>query len=87
MQFQAFNVINGGDHAGNRLAMQEFMILPVGASSFTEAMRMGSEVYHHLKSVVKACHLSSYQLISYRFYTFINVESSFILMFAGQVWH
>ena len=52
---QAFNVINGGDHAGNRLAMQEFMILPVGAASFTEAMRMGSEVYHHLKSVVKAC--------------------------------
>jgi len=50
----AFNVINGGDHAGNRLAMQEFMILPVGASSFSEAMRIGSEVYHHLKSVIKA---------------------------------
>jgi enolase len=49
----AFNVINGGDHAGNRLAMQEFMILPVGASSFTEAMRMGTEVYHHLKAVIK----------------------------------
>merc|ERR1711887_414740 len=45
----AFNVINGGSHAGNKLAMQEFMILPTGASSFTEAMRMGSEVYHHLK--------------------------------------
>lgn len=39
----AFNIINGGSHAGNRLAMQEFMILPVGAASFTEAMRMGSE--------------------------------------------
>merc|ERR1712179_458656 len=39
----AFNVINGGSHAGNKLAMQEFMILPTGASSFTEAMRMGSE--------------------------------------------
>ena len=50
----AFNVINGGSHAGNKLAMQEFMILPTGASSFTEAMRMGSEVYHHLKSVIKA---------------------------------
>jgi len=49
----AFNVINGGSHAGNKLAMQEFMILPTGASSFAEAMRMGSEVYHHLKSVIK----------------------------------
>jgi enolase len=48
----AFNVINGGSHAGNKLAMQEFMILPVGASSFTEAMQMGSEVYHNLKSVI-----------------------------------
>ena len=50
----ALNVINGGSHAGNRLAMQEFMILPTGASSFTEAMRMGSETYHHLKNVIKA---------------------------------
>nr|ABR16178.1 unknown [Picea sitchensis] len=49
----AFNVINGGSHAGNKLAMQEFMILPVGASSFREAMQMGSEVYHHLKAVIK----------------------------------
>jgi len=49
----AFNVINGGSHAGNKLAMQEFMLLPVGASSFSEAMRMGSEIYHHLKSVIK----------------------------------
>ena len=45
----AFNVINGGSHAGNKLAMQEFMILPTGASSFCEAMKMGSEVYHSLK--------------------------------------
>ncbi|ELR15398.1 Enolase, Cterminal TIM barrel domain containing protein [Acanthamoeba castellanii str. Neff] len=49
----AFNIINGGSHAGNKLAMQEFMILPVGASSFTEAMRMGVEVYHNLKNVIK----------------------------------
>jgi len=49
----AFNIINGGSHAGNKLAMQEFMILPVGATSFTEAMKMGSEVYHNLKSVIK----------------------------------
>ncbi|CAN1860343.1 Enolase 1 [Linum perenne] len=49
----AFNVINGGSHAGNKLAMQEFMILPTGASSFKEAMKMGAEVYHNLKSVIK----------------------------------
>ncbi|CAK9135175.1 unnamed protein product [Ilex paraguariensis] len=47
----AFNVINGGSHAGNKLAMQEFMILPVGASSFKEAMKMCVEVYHHLKHI------------------------------------
>ncbi|XP_078001821.1 alpha-enolase-like isoform X4 [Phascolarctos cinereus] len=49
----AFNVINGGSHAGNQLAMQEFMILPVGAENFREAMRIGSEVYHNLKIVIK----------------------------------
>ncbi|GAB1608092.1 enolase [Argonauta hians] len=49
----AFNVINGGSHAGNKLAMQEFMILPTGAKSFSEAMKMGSEIYHHLKGVIK----------------------------------
>lgn len=54
MPVPAFNVINGGSHAGNRLAMQEFMLLPTGASSFHEAMRMGSEIYHHLKNVIKA---------------------------------
>jgi len=49
----AFNVINGGSHAGNKLAMQEFMILPVGAPSFADAVRYGSEVYQHLKVVIK----------------------------------
>jgi enolase len=49
----AFNVINGGSHAGNKLAMQEFMILPVGAANFREAMRAGAEVYHSLKAVIK----------------------------------
>jgi len=48
-----FNVINGGEHAGNRLPMQEFMILPTGAKSFTEAMQIGTEVYHNLKNVIK----------------------------------
>jgi enolase len=49
----AFNVINGGRHAGNGLACQEFMILPVGASSFREALQIGAEVYHTLKKVIK----------------------------------
>jgi|EP00927_Polykrikos_kofoidii_P039664 enolase len=49
----AFNVINGGSHAGNGLACQEFMILPVGASSFREALQIGAEVYHTLKKVIK----------------------------------
>jgi len=49
----AFNVINGGSHAGNKLAMQEFMILPIGAPNFKEALRMGAEVYHNLKAIIK----------------------------------
>jgi len=49
----AFNVINGGSHAGNKLAMQEFMILPIGAPSFKEALRYGAEVYHNLKAIIK----------------------------------
>merc|ERR1719230_1264725 len=53
MPVPAMNVINGGSHAGNRLACQEFMILPVGATSFMEAMVMGAEVYHNLKSCIK----------------------------------
>jgi enolase len=49
----AFNVINGGSHAGNKLAMQEFMILPTGAANFREALQIGAEVYHNLKAVIK----------------------------------
>jgi len=49
-----FNVINGGSHAGNMLAMQEFMICPVGAKTFKEAMRMAAETYQNLKLVIKA---------------------------------
>eukprot|EP01059_Diplonema_ambulator_P019690 TRINITY_DN33320_c0_g1_i1.p1 TRINITY_DN33320_c0_g1~~TRINITY_DN33320_c0_g1_i1.p1 ORF type:complete len:432 (+),score=207.92 TRINITY_DN33320_c0_g1_i1:59-1354(+) len=48
-----FNVINGGSHAGNALPFQEYMIAPVGAKDFSEAMRMGCEIYHKLKSMVK----------------------------------
>mmetsp|Transcript_39146 Transcript_39146/g.94017 ORF Transcript_39146/g.94017 Transcript_39146/m.94017 type:complete len:448 (+) Transcript_39146:64-1407(+) len=53
MPVPSFNVINGGSHAGNRLACQEFMILPTGAASFKEAMQIGAEVYHTLKGVIK----------------------------------
>merc|ERR1740129_2520348 len=53
MPVPSFNVINGGSHAGNRLACQEFMILPTGAKTFKEAMIMGAEVYHTLKGVIK----------------------------------
>jgi len=50
----AFNIINGGSHAGNALPVQEFMLLPTGAATFKEAMQIGSETYHHLKKVIKA---------------------------------
>merc|ERR1739848_51173 len=49
----AFNVINGGSHAGNKLAMQEFMLLPHGVESFSAAMKAGSEIYQNLKNVIK----------------------------------
>lgn len=72
----AFNVINGGSHAGNKLAMQEFMILPTGATSFTEAMKMGSEVYHHLK---KGKHLNlELQIRSIYWFYFIFIIFSVI---------
>ncbi len=48
------NIINGGAHADNNIDFQEFMIAPVGASSFQEAIRMGSEVFHNLKAVLKS---------------------------------
>jgi enolase len=47
------NIVNGGAHADNNVDVQEFMVLPVGASSFQEALRMGAEVFHNLKSVLK----------------------------------
>lgn len=53
MPVPSFNVINGGSHAGNALAFQEFMVLPTGASSFAEAMQIGAEIYHSLKTVTK----------------------------------
>jgi len=48
------NILNGGQHADNNVDIQEFMIMPVGAPSFSEALRMGAEVFHTLKGVLKA---------------------------------
>ena len=48
------NIINGGEHADNNVDVQEFMIMPVGAKSFKEALRMGAEIFHNLKAVLKA---------------------------------
>ena len=53
MPVPSFNVINGGSHAGNGLAFQEFMVLPTGASSFAESMQIGCEIYASLKSATK----------------------------------
>merc|ERR1719157_137716 len=48
-----FNVVNGGSHAGNKLAFQEYFIVPVGAKSFKEAVRIGAECYHTPKGIIK----------------------------------
>lgn len=53
------NILNGGSHADNTVDFQEFMVMPVGASSFTEAVRMGAEVFHSLKAVLKEKGLST----------------------------
>ncbi|MDQ2794507.1 MAG: phosphopyruvate hydratase, partial [Bacteroidota bacterium] len=47
------NILNGGSHADNSIDFQEFMIMPTGASSFSEALRWGTEIFHHLKEVLK----------------------------------
>ena len=54
MPVPMMNVLNGGSHADSSVDFQEFMIMPVGTSSIKEAVRMGSEVFHHLKNVLKA---------------------------------
>ena len=54
-----FNILNGGKHADNNVDIQEFMIAPIGAKSFREALRMGAETYHNLKSVLKSKGLSA----------------------------
>ncbi|HHU55073.1 MAG TPA: phosphopyruvate hydratase [Acholeplasmataceae bacterium] len=53
------NILNGGSHADNNVDFQEFMIMPVGASTFKEALRMGAEVFHHLKKVLQKMGLNT----------------------------
>ncbi|MEX0592636.1 MAG: phosphopyruvate hydratase [Nitriliruptoraceae bacterium] len=53
------NVLNGGSHADSNVDFQEFMIVPVGGASFSDALRMGTETYHHLKQVLRASGLST----------------------------
>lgn len=48
------NILNGGSHADNGIDFQEFMIMPIGANSFSDGLRMGTEIFHHLKAVLKA---------------------------------
>ena len=67
------NIINGGSHSDAPIAFQEFMIRPIGASTFSEALRMGAEVFHHLKSILKSKGLS----------TAVGDEGGFAPSFAG----
>ncbi|MBP5677983.1 MAG: phosphopyruvate hydratase [Bacteroidales bacterium] len=53
------NILNGGSHADNSIDFQEFMIMPVGAPTFTEALRMGAEVFHNLRTVLKSRNMST----------------------------
>ncbi len=59
MPVPMMNIINGGEHADNNVDIQEFMIQPVGAKTFSEALRIGTEVFHHLKAVLQARGLST----------------------------
>ncbi|MCR8932848.1 MULTISPECIES: phosphopyruvate hydratase [unclassified Pseudomonas] len=59
MPVPMMNIINGGEHADNNVDIQEFMVQPVGAKSFSEGLRMGTEIFHHLKAVLKARGLST----------------------------
>ena len=59
MPVPMMNIINGGEHADNNVDIQEFMVQPVGASSFADGLRIGAEIFHHLKAVLKARGLST----------------------------
>lgn len=53
MPVPMMNILNGGSHADNKIDIQEFMVMPFGATSFSEGLRMGTEIFHHLKAVLK----------------------------------
>jgi enolase len=53
------NILNGGSHADNGIDFQEFMIMPIGAESFSDGLRMGTEIFHHLKAVLKDLKMST----------------------------
>jgi enolase len=59
MPVPMMNILNGGSHADNLIDIQEFMVMPFGASSFSEGLRWGTEIFHHLKSVLKSKGLST----------------------------
>ena len=53
------NILNGGSHADNSVDIQEFMVMPFGANNFSEALRMGTEIFHHLKEVLKSQNMTT----------------------------
>lgn len=59
MPVPMMNILNGGSHADNLIDIQEFMVMPFGATSFSEGLRWGTEIFHHLKSVLKANGMST----------------------------
>ena len=69
------NIVNGGEHANNGLSFQEFMVIPVGAASFSEAMRCGAEIFHTLKKIIAAKGMS----------TAVGDEGGFAPNFASSV--
>ena len=59
MPVPMMNILNGGSHADNKIDIQEFMVMPFGAESFSHALRMGTEIFHHLKDVLKSKGMST----------------------------
>lgn len=59
MPVPMMNILNGGSHADNKIDIQEFMVMPFGAESFSEGLRMGTEIFHHLKAVLKSKGMST----------------------------
>ena len=53
MPIPMMNILNGGSHADNNIDIQEFMVFPIGASSFSRALQMGTEIFHQLKKVLQ----------------------------------